>query len=374
MTTEWNYLKESKQMRQGSQFEPHTITHRMKVIDCGTPETAELLTPQDVLDKLSQGGAAAGGYKAMVGSPFEYFDGSYVDASTEYGAWITRSIDVTPLPNQRYSWDVTITQTNMGRLVTSSATEDDPASYIGDIDVAFNQTSLGKKQQAWRSIPAVAEDTMGSSAGTYLMDFCPEPWKFCSSTDDDIGGVDIAINKAQPIQITTSSTQINIEWVVRGPITKADGTIVTPYVNADDVAPYLAIPTLESMIGSRNADTLGQFEPGYLLMESIGVQPMHYEFKRVSMVMSYDPWKHAMQRPWVTTSGPVIGVESCPSDGEEQPDILNLGALAVGWVQPYLGGFTFGSDPDALFNNGFFPELMAWMMGSYEAGESGTCS
>ena len=382
MTITATLLNEGRDLIRGAQFESHTQTSILHVEECATGQP-ELFSASAVLAKLASTGIST--YRVKVDSSFEVGSGTSwepLTPATEFGRWLCRNISCTPNPNKKNSWVVRITETNMGRVYTSGAADDsdDPGSFSGDQDVTVNWTATGKKQQAWRSQPELPEEVRGgvNPDNVYEANWC-NVWDFCTSVDD-LGGDDVAFGMAQPIQLTTRQSSIQVEWIVRAPIKDFDGADMTPYVNSNDVSPYLALQTLEAMVGKRSWQDIGSYEAGYLLMDNISVQPLHYEFKRVIMTLTYDEWKHAFQRPWTTTSGVVAGSIGCSGNDEEIADgateIINIGALYVGWLQPYMRAFSFGDEPDMLFNDGTMSEIF-WKLGgnpsTYDNDGGGEC-
>ena len=88
---------------------------------------------------------------------------------------------------------------------------------------------------------------------------------------------------------------------------------------------------------------------------------MHHEFKRVTLTLLYDKWKHANQRPWVNSAGVVSAKDSCAGitgDGDGI-DLINLTAYAVGWLQPWQSLGSLGSDPKSLFPTNVWDD--AWI-------------
>ena len=366
MTITCTLLNDGRDHTRGGQFENHSQSYVLNVweITNGQPE---LYDATQVLKVLATTGI--GTYRVKQNSPLEVGSGvtwEPLTPATEYGRWLCRNISCTPDPNNKNSWVVRILETNMGRMFAGTATGEDPATLAGVLDLSVNWTATGKKQQAWRSQPELPEEVRGgvNPDNPYDANWCENVWAFCTS-QDDIGGDEVSYGMAQPIQLTTRQSSIQIEYIVRAPIKNFEGDDITPYANTAGVSPYLALQTLEAMVGKRSWQDIGSYEAGYLLLDNVAVQPLHYEFKRVTISLTYDEWKHAFQRPWVTASGVVAGNFTCSSDEEiadGAQEIVNLSARYVGWLQPYTSAFTFGETPDYLFNDGTMSEVF-WKLG-----------
>ena len=363
MTITATLLNDGRDHTRGAQFENHSQSYVLCVEECTTGQP-ELYDATQVLELLATTGIST--YRVKQDAALEVGSGATwepLTPATEYGRWLCRNISCTPNPNKKNSWVVRILETNMGRMYVAETT-----TYEGDADVSVNWTATGKKQQAWRSQPELPEEVRGAvnPDNPYEYFWCKNVWDFCTSAQD-IGGEPCAFGMAQPIQLTTRQSSIQIEYVVRAPIKEFDGTDITPYVNSAGVSPYLGLQALEAMVGKRSWQDIGSYEAGYLLMENVSVQPLHYEFKRVTISMTYDEWKHAFQRPFTTKSGVVAGEITCADGGEDVADgaieIVNLGAMFVGWLQPYSNSFSFGETPDYLFNDGTMSEVF-WKLGA----------
>lgn len=402
MTINIYQLKDSRKLRMGSQFEPHTIDYRFVVEECDDGSEGfeyTLTNPQAVL-KAFGAFNGLGGLRFQVGKSLDKLTDSTwnpVEPYTEYGMWLVRSAEAAPHNDKAHTYTVTISLTNMGRLFDA-----DQNAYVGDIQCSVNTSSNFKLKQAWRANVSPSKDNAGNDIDRDLLGadlntadvgtasglvtqwaVCPDEWLFCH-TGQDIGGNDISYGMAQPVKVATRNTQISFEFVVRGQIeaygasSGDDATFLTPDVNAYNASPYLNLQLLESYIGRRNADAIGQYEKGYLLCTAVDVQPLHYEFKRVVMTFVYDEWAHAEQRPWSVKDGPIIAEKQCDSvdipDGEKE--IINLTANSVGWLQPYLTAFSFGNTPQAIFPDDVWEDFF-WKMGadpaSYALSVGGNC-
>lgn len=344
MITE-RYIVGSDNITHGSEFDAHRVTTTLFIEECpDTPEEGETWERQlgDANDVLSYLQSDVGQYRAMVGYELAYYStDAYISLlpHTEFGAWRIRTIDIKERRDKEYAWDVTITSTNMGFMPNTGADQTNFDGF-GHPDVSINTITKPRNINAWRAgnvtLPA---DTLGPSTGTNLFSWCPEDWQLCN-TSQDAGGTAIDINGGQATQTTTNSEQITIEYVVR-----ADWQNWGAVWETDENYGYL--PTLQAGVNSRNAEALFGFDPGYLLLTDVAIQPLHHEFKRVVITFLYDSWKHALQRPWITSGGVVRGEDTC--GGGEVPEgytaLVNLTAIQVWWLQPYLNAFSLGSDP-----------------------------
>lgn len=395
MSIEVHYLNDSDSLTVGSKFEPHQQQYHLLVVECGElvgENTVYTLTSTaEVLEAFSDNaGLGTSGsdtkFRFKTGYAMEFTtDGgsnwNLMTRPTEMGRWIVRSMSCTPHPQREHAYDITITETNMGRLASNDS-GDDP-QYRGDIDVSVNITSTGARKKVWRTNATLPTETRGEAVYTdgdgsnVLLDWCPEPWTFCH-TGDDIGGYRVDINGGQPIDITYRSEQITIEWVIRHGIWLWDETYAEAYVNDSGKSPNLAVEELRTMIGRRNWDNFGLYDSGYLLMTDLALQPLHHEFKRVVMTLVYDEEKHAQQRPFVTKSGILSTEDTC--DGETTPQgeiqLVNLSAWKVGWIQPFLQGFSFGPVPKKYFNTDAWDTIYRYLNdnpSSYSINAEGTC-
>ncbi len=344
------YIVGSDNITHGSEFEPHRHTATLFIEECsetveegGDPWTRDLTTAQDVLTYLQ---SDSGSWRAMVGYELEYAGTGSAWISliphTEFGKWRVRNIDIKERRDKQYAWDVVITSTNMGFMPDTKADQTSSFNGFGLPDISVNTVTRPRNTNAWRAgeltIPA---DTLGPATTNdpTLFSWCHDDWQLCN-TAQDAGGIPIDINGGQPTQTTTNSEQITIEYVVR-----ADWQDWGPVWETDENYNYL--PTLQKAVNARNAENLFGYAPGYLLLTDVAIQPLHHEFKRVVLTLQYDAWKHAVQRPWITSGGVVRGQNSC--EGGEVPDgytaLVNLTALQVWWVQPYLSAFSLGATP-----------------------------
>ena len=146
--------------------------------------------------------------------------------------------------------------------------------------------------------------------------------------------MNIDINGGNATEFNLNSEQTTIEWVVRADWEDWDAW--------QEDANYAWAKNLQFLVNARNVDNLFGYEGGYLLLSDVNISPLSHEFKKVSITLLYDAWRHANQRPWVTSGGIVRGEDSC--EGVTVPEsftaLPNLSATLVWWAQPYLLGFS----------------------------------
>jgi len=389
MTVEVHLLKSSGNITLGARFEPHSTQWNFIVTECpavveGVEQAPTLNNTAELLEAFSDTNGLDG-WRFKAGYALEYYDSStstwnLMSRVTSYGRWLVRGIQASPHPTQKYAWNVTVTETNMGKVASDDSGE--TTVYRGDTDVSVNVVSTGKNKKAWRTKGTLPTEARGpviyaSGGQNYILEWCPAPWSFCNS-GDDIGGDSIDINNGQPIDLQIRQEQITIEYVVRAPIYTWDDTKVSPYLNSAGAYPYARLEDLRAFIGRRNWDNFALYDAGFLRITDVAVQPLHHEFKRVVITMLYDEWMHADQRPFVTKSGILSAENSC--EGETVPDgeteFVNLVANYVGWIQPFLEGFSFGTTPQEFFNTDDWEtiwDLLNSSSSTYAINAAGTC-
>ena len=347
----------SDNILQGGMFEPHTNTITLDIKWCADVDEAQTVGNSHEVQAWLADTTKTSGVIGVPGFPAQFYNGTawanFVP-NTEFGMWRVRSVDVKPNGADNQRWTATITQTNMGKLYNTAST---PSLY-GVPSVTVNTVSRPKTVNAWRANPtpweestdAIYDDGSADNNGL-LMTVCPYDWQFCDS-DKDIGGTEIDINGGNATQYNVGQDQITIEFLTRSPWTDANDVV-------QQDPKWLNLYWLTNLINSRNAETWFGYDPGFLLVSDVAVQPMHHEFKRVTMTLLYDKWKHGNQRPWVTSTGIVAATNTC--SGAPNPtgnELVNLTASYVGWLQPFQLLGSFGTAPGAnLFPNGVWDDI-----------------
>ena len=377
MTIEITILKGSNNLQQGGLFENHTQTIELFIRDCqAVPTITSAFLVQEFLADTTK----SYGVLAVAGTAFKTKgDGSWDNylPNTEFGEWRVRNVSIKP-GQDKNAFRVTVTQTNMGMMYTTAETP----SFLGAPSISVNRVSRTRNVNAWRSDPELYTESLGlfSDAGSpedgwgAILNNCSSDWAFCS-TGRDIEGTSIDINGGTPTQFNIGQEQITIEFLAR-----------SPYVDALDEtkndAQWTNLYWLQNLLNTRNAEAWFGFDPGYLLVTDVAIQPMHHEFKRVTLTLIYDKWKHASQRPWVTKTGIVAYTNNCPTevdpgDSEAGSPIVNLTASSVGWLQPHQKLGSFGTNPEELFPQFVFADAWLKLAGSngsaYTAAVEGTC-
>lgn len=373
MTIELTVLKGSNNLQQGGMFENHTQTIELFLRDCQAEPviTSAFLVQEYLADTTKDSGVLA-----IAGTAFKTkSDGGWANylPNTEFGEWRVRSVNVRP-DQDKAAFRITVTQTNMGMMYTTAETP----TFIGAPSVSVNRVSRTRNVNAWRSNPTMWDEALGlfkdegdsENGWGAVLNNCSDDWSFCN-TERDIEGRPIDINGGQATQFNIGQEQITIEFLAR-----------SPYVDALDEtrndAQWTYLYWLQNLLGTRNAEEWFGFAAGYLLVSDVAIQPMHHEFKRVTMTLLYDKWKHASQRPWVTKTGVVAYTNSCPSDPPDEGEpLVNLVASIVGWLQPYQELGSFGSNPSGLFPQFVFQDAWLKLDGTngdtYTAAIEGTC-
>ena len=357
MTIEATILKASNNVRHGGMFENHEHTINIHIKDCGAEPilTAAYLVQEYLADTTKSSGPLA-----VVGTAFKTKGdsgwGNYLP-NTEFGEWRVRNVNVVPHGQDNNAWQVTISQTNMGMMYN---TADTPALY-GVPSITVNNVARTRNVNAWRSSPEMWTESIGctydageSTNGWGAIFTNPSSdWAFCN-TERDIDGTPIDINGGNAVSFNVSQEQITIEFITRSPYVDAEN-------NTKNDVQWTNKFWLNNLINTRNAENWFGYDKGYLLVLDIAVQPLHHEFKRITMTLLYDEWKHASQRPWVTKTGIVAATNTCSTDPpEEGQPLINLTASVVGWIQPYQKLGSFGTDPqEALFPTYVFDD--AWL-------------
>ena len=348
MSIETTILKASNNLQQGGMFESHTQTIELFIRDCqASPTITSAFLVQEFLADTDKGY----GVLAVAGTAFKTSDDSgWVNflPNTEFGEWRVRSVVVAP-DQDKNAFRVTVTQTNMGMMYS---TADTPA-LLGSPSVSVNRVSRTRSINAWRSNPDMWPEQVGgyvdegsdSNGWGAIYSNCRYDWSLCNTTRD-ISGVAIDINGGNAVQANVGQEQITIEFLAR-----------SPYVDALDETrndeQWTNLYWLQNLLNTRNAEEWFGFAPGYLLVVDIAIQPIHHEFKRVTLTLLYDKWKHASQRPWVTSAGVVAHKDNCDGIEVDEEDegfpLFNLTASVVGWLQPFQQLGSLGTDPADLF-------------------------
>ncbi len=342
---ECTILKSSDSATQSGMFENHNQTIELHVRDCGDEP---ILTSAFLVEEFLADINKSYGVVAVTGTAFKFRDGdtwALYTPNTEFGEWRVRSVQVRP-DSDKHTYRVSVTQTNMGMQYNT----DGSGTLFGVPSVTVNKLTRTRSVNAWRVGGEVGTETVGEAYDDgspdkgwgALYNNCPSDWVMCNTTDD-MGGTPIDINGGNPTQYNVGQEQITLEWLVR-----------SPYVDAFDEtkndAQWTNLYWLQNMVNTRNAEEWFGFAPGYLLVTDVAIQPIHHEFKRVTMTMIYDSWKHANQRPWVTSAGVVASENACSIDPpDEGINLVNFVARTVGWLQPYQQLGSFGTDPGDLF-------------------------
>ena len=323
-------------------FESTTSSSVLLITDCGTPDgaggtTYDIADSADVHARLEAG--TLDSFFAATGRTFRQ-GSNYVSPLTEHGPLVIRSLEVVEHPDKPHAWLARIEETGMGRLVKTGAVP------LGGPDLTVNQTTRTRTIPVWRADfgNLVFPDDSIVQPGASGFYFDPTEWDHCDLSEDEMLGVPVDVN-TKPINYAVNQRHVTFEYVVRSPWHDWDDAWMEFWSS-----PYHAALDLSNEVNKRNAEPLFGFGKGSLLLADVAIQPLHHEFKRVSLTFVWDYWKHAEQRPWTTKSGVVAGTDQCEtSQPSNSLSLVNLQAAAVWWVQPYLGAFTFGNTPDDSF-------------------------
>lgn len=298
--------------------EPSTTRATLIVDTCG--ETG--LTSGDVLAKLSASDSAFG-FRIRLGLPAQAWDSStsswvQLDPVLSYGVMLVRTLDITEHEERADLWRVEYEASGFGP----------PLGNIGGNEVELGPPNITVSTASRpRTVNAYRIDDPRDSASVYLTfpdetpaedadGFDPEDWE----TGTDIGGWPVDVNTS-PVPVPIDQTVITVSYVARWHFLQWDGT----YTQRTDLV------YANELVGGRNLCEFMRYPVGTLLFESIDVQPLHHEFKAVTLVFVYDQWRHAQQVPLTLPqfSTPVL-VNSTTGMSQTK---------TVLWMQPYLDGW-----------------------------------
>lgn len=306
-------------------FEPCTTAATFIVDTCG--ETG--VTAYDVVQKFAASDTAFG-YRVAQGRTAEVYDSTSaswlkLDPVTTYGPMLVRTVSVTEHEGRDNLWRLEYEATGFGPAIDDA----DPPNELGSPNVSVSTASRPRTANAYRmSDPdptgaqvQVPPETPAAGA-TY---FARSDWH----TGVDIGGVAVDVNTS-PLPVPIDQTVITVNYVARWHYQEWDGTY------SGRVNLYAA----NDLVGGRNLCEFMQYPVGSLLFESIDVQPLHHEFKAVTLVFVYDEWHHAQQVPLT------LPQFSTPVDVDTTTAMSQT--KTVLWIQPYLDGWCIDSSTDWL--------------------------
>ena len=295
-----------------SMTDPYTTAATVVVDTCGVFN----VTAHDVLAKLAASDTAFG-LRLQVGLEAQKYStqqSTWVDLDPvlESGPMLVRTLSVTEHPDRRFTFVVEYEATAIGPATTSA---DGTGTRVGHPFVTIATASRPRTANAYRMNPTVPTDPNVNPTGT--PPFQASDW----NTGTDIGGTKVDVNTS-PLPIPIDQTVVTITYPTRYPYLQWDGS----YCCTRDLT------AANDMIGGRNTREFLGFEVGSLLFESIDVQPLHHEYKLVSLVFVYDEWHHAQQVP-LTLPQFATPTYTDTTTGMSQ-------ALTVFWQQPYLNGWS----------------------------------
>lgn len=299
---------------------PTTSSGRIMIDTCGESPTP---TSYDVLKKLSQSDTNLG-VRLREGLPFQTYDGATWSNADPllwgYAPMLCRSINVVEHAERPGLFSVDYETSGFGQPTSDNTTS---GTLLGTDDIQLSLSHRPRQVAAYRADPTVpTSETVDTTVSPHVFDVDTD-WH----DGTDIGGRYVDINTA-PLSIAIDQTVITVSYPIRYPFRFWDGT----WGGGCRSIPF-------GMIGSRNAEAMLGFEVGQLLLETIDVQPLHYEYRMTTLVFVYDEYSHASQVPKV--------LEQFATPTDTNPVTGASHVLDVFWQQPYHGAFYLNSTTNA---------------------------
>ena len=291
---------------------PTTSSGTIMVDTCG--ESAQ--TSYSVLAKLGESDTSLG-IRLREGLPLQTYASlagwSNADPTLEMGPMLVRSVNCSEHPDKPGLFAVNYETSGFG-----SPTQQIGGATVlmGTPDIQISTSARPRMTAAFRSKPTVPVETSANlvtSSSPHVFD-TDAVWH----TGVDIGGKKVDVNTA-PIQVPIDQTVITITYPIRYPFRQWDGTWDS----------CRSVPN--GIIGGRNAEAFIGYPIGSLLFESIDVQPLHHEFRTVTLVFVYDQYKHAIQIP------KTLAQFSSPTTIDATTGATQT--LSVLWQQPFADAY-----------------------------------
>ena len=239
------------------------------------------VTAIGVVQKLSQSDTALG-VRLAEGKPFQVYSGSTwvnSDPTLHQGPMLCRALACKEHEDRPGLFQVDYETSGVGPYMSADSTP----VMLGTPYFQVSTVSRPRMAAAYRSGCTIPSDDTIITSST--------PHVFNVDTDwhdgQDIGGNPIDLNTA-PMTIPIDQTVISFSYPIR-----------YPYKDWEGWYGCRNLTVMNDAIGGRNAEPFLQFPKGSLMLESIDVQPMHHEFRMVTITLVYDQWHHAQQVPKV---------------------------------------------------------------------------
>lgn len=270
------------------------------------------VTSIDVVKALSESDTNLG-VRVREGLPIQTYVGSTwtnADPTLDLGEMLVRSIACTEHEDRPGLFRVNYESSGIGPFLETLGNPG-TQTILGTPHIQISTVSRPRMAAAYRAGCTPKTDQTITS-GT------PDVWDVDTDWHDgqDIGGVKIDVNTA-PLTIPIDQTVISFSYPVRYPY-REWGETWTGCRN---------LTTMNDGIGGRNAETFLRFPAGSLMLESIDIQPLHHEFRMVTMTLVHDQWHHAQQVP------KVVAQFAAPT--ETNTTTLQSHAAYVLWQQPH---------------------------------------
>ncbi len=322
-------------------FEPTMSSITIHVDNCdGT-----YLSPDDVALDLAEGTLPVSATQFLQGSPGTPLTSGGVEISSTGtgfdGPQLIREISVSPHPEKPKDYLVLIRMTGMGWVTKAN-------DQFGDPGVTVTVSAKSRRTAVFRTgttnLLFIDEEPVDQGDGYYT--FPPDEYGIMCDAQD-IGGFKVD-RYTSPTATAIPQSSIQVEYIVRAPYW--DDALRQFYQGAPDDYYAAALSIGQKFAGKRNATELWGYPIGSLLLNSVDISPLHYEYKRVTMSFTYDEWFHLEQVASVGADGVAIPsvkeyvgpCEGAEADGTVLPPMKH--AAYVGWFQPFLEGFEFSAD------------------------------
>jgi len=331
-------------------FEPTISTITIHVIDCAgdydsNDALALALAKGELLVRTVTDDEGNTTNEFLQGSPGTMLtSGGLAISSTGTGfdgPQLIREVAVSQHPNEASSYLMVIRMTGMGWVTSGN-------DQYGDPGVMVTVSAKNRRTQVFRTATAQlvfpTEEPVNQGDGFYT--FPPDEYGInCEAQDIQGYPVD---RFTKPTTTAIPQSSIQVEYIARAPYW--DDSVREFVQGADDDYYGAALSIGQKFAGKRNATELWGYPIGSLLLNSVDISPLHYEYKRVVMSFTYDEWFHLEQVPSIGSDGvaiPSVQDYVGPCEGSEDDDTFLpplKQAAYVGWFQPFLEGFEFTAD------------------------------
>ena len=348
-------IKGQDSIQVGAAFEPNQFSGVILFDGCGITagDSFQPITSGKILTHV-QHKNGFNGYRLRVGYEPQIWNASTttweewdwgIDLDVSYvwrhGKPLVRTMEVKENTNKKDCFSIEFVATNMGPLERGDDIVTDTPC-----EVATNMVSRPRQVNAYRTEDPNSRlifPTYGVTGCSGDFGWEGSDWFGCTLADIDIAGQPIDFN-GQPARVAIEQTYITIDMIVRGPYQSWWDTYSPMQETFTDPTYTNILDAQETWVNRRNIDDgLFGYAQGELLCNDISMQPLHYEYKRVTFSFIRDEWFHMEQIPWMPGGTKIETVSYCEDDDDQ---MVYLNAEYVTWRQSYLMGFSVCGGPD----------------------------